>query len=144
MFADSVDGQVIEQIHEQMRPDINACAEALIALASDPCPASQHLAPDAQRELQSCSLGPSTGGKSLWESIPPDCQLLISDMLAAKDLASAAATCKSFARLAALRFASLDVIRCRKGSTFRSLPGMIASHQQATQVCSSNYCFCWL
>lgn len=140
MFGDSVDGQVIEQVHAQMHPDINACAEALIALASDASPTAQRLAPDAESEVQSSSRRPFPVGTSLWESIPPDCQLLISNMLQLRDLASAAATCRSFAHLAALRFASLDAVRCRKGSAFNNLPGMIASHKQATQVRISNCC----
>jgi hypothetical protein len=135
MFGDSVSGEVIEQVHAQMA-DLHACVEALMELSSEPSKATlQNSAPDSSTQRSSPAETGPTAKKSLWDSLPPDCQLLIVDSLTAKHLAGAAPTCKSFARLAALRFGNMDVIRCRRGCSFKSLPGMIASHKRATQVC---------
>jgi hypothetical protein len=139
MFGSSVEPRVIQQLHAELRPDTSACVEALLAM-SGPCdvPADALASPDSVPEAQDPhaqdSTPPAPAGNGLWDSLPPDCQLLIADMLPAKTLAVAATTCRSFAALAARRFGALNTIRCRRGCSINSLPGLLASHHRATQV----------
>lgn len=140
IFGRTISTDVIGQVYSQM-PDTSACVEALLGLTANtatPPSDNTHETGTEQRSMQNVQCGALE--TNLWDSLEPDCQLLVVDMLSAKHLAAAAPTCKSFARLAALRFENLDTIRCRKGCSFKSLPGMIASHKRASQVCLQSCC----
>lgn len=143
MFGASVQYRMIGQVYDQLQPDMAACVDALINVAEEnklssaevancSTPGAQAVDPVAFPGLHGVGGRQSPPEGNLWESLPPDCQVLITNKLNVKDLAIASLVCTSMARTAATILGRVDVVRCR--CSIRSVSGMLRCHRNASQV----------
>eukprot|EP00892_Ulva_mutabilis_P001774 jgi/Ulvmu1/11598/UM079_0043.1 len=140
MFGVVVQHRIIGQVYDQHQPDLDACVDALIRI-------SEGADVEPNGDVATCSAavdqasfpglldnGPkrSTGQGNLWDTLPHECQVLITDMLTVRDLAVASLVCTSMALSAALVLDRVDVVRCR--CSIRSIAGMLRRHRNASKL----------
>lgn len=139
MFGAVVQHRVIGSVYDQFQPDLAACVDALINISEgqtepDGGAASSSTPEDHATFPGLLDNGPQlpAGQTNLWDTLPPECQVLITNMLTVKDLAVASLVCTSMARSAALVLGRVDVVRCR--CSIRSIAGMLRFHRNASKV----------
>lgn len=140
MFGAALQHRIIGRVYDQLQPDMAACVDALINISEESMQASTDAATCSAQvdELPFPGLHGDHGQLrtpkgNVWDSLPPDCQVLITNKLSIKDLAVASLVCTSMARSAALVLSRVDAVRCR--CSIRSVSGMLRCHRNASKVC---------
>ena len=139
IFGATIPHRIIGKVYDHFEPDLAACVEELIGLSNQDAQPSGDMVTYFTSVEHAAFSGlvnnrqqPAPEYGNLWESLTPDCQVLIANRLTLKDLAAASLVCKSMARYAALALGRCDVVRCN--CSVRSIAGMIRCHKNASQV----------
>lgn len=140
IFGAAVQRRIIGRVYDQLQPDMAACVDALVNISDQSsqaetdaatCSAQVDDMPFPGLHGENCQL--STPQGNVWDTLPPDCHVLITNKLSIKDLAVASLVCTSMARSAALVLGRVDAVRCR--CSIRSIAGMLRCHRNASKVC---------